>query len=98
MLYTSSECPICGTGARGFRLCSDRRTVVVMCDECDSVWIDAMRLEPSEVVYPRPPDFVPDGLTYSIASPESRWATRSEVQLAGWEDLIAGEADTLGGC
>ena len=95
MLFLETTCPICGTGARGFRLCDDQSTVVVMCDECDSLWLDAGRLDQLDVVYAEPPEFRVPGLSCSIA--KSRWATRAEVESAGWGDLVAGEGVALDG-
>jgi hypothetical protein len=95
MFYLKSTCPLCGTGMRGFRLCNDARTVVVMCDECDATWIDAREVELSSMVHPDPPAFQVPGLSCSIMG--SRWASRSEIEGAGWGGLIAGEGVGLDG-
>lgn len=97
MLFLASVCPICETGARGFRLCSDQQTVVVMCDECEALWLNARRIQASDAVYAKAPDFRPPSLACSIAAPMSRWATLSEVQAVGWDDLILGEGTALDG-
>ncbi len=40
MFYIEGTCPICGTGTRGFRLCSNNASVVVMCDETMRIEFD----------------------------------------------------------
>jgi Zn-finger nucleic acid-binding protein len=94
MLYVKESCPICLTGDVGFRLCSDHDNVVLMCDECDSVWLDPRELDSAHVIYPQPPDFVV-APHCSVASPRSRWATREEVAEAGWSGYVAGEGGSL---
>lgn len=97
MFYIEGTCPICGTGTRGFRLCSDEVTVVVTCDECEATWLDAQRVEASDVVYAKPPEYELPGRSCSIAAPSSRWATRSEVDATGWGNLVIGEGTALDG-
>lgn len=95
MFYIAGRCPVCDSGTRGFRLCSDRMTVVVMCDECDATWLDARCVDVSEVVYPQLPDFRLPGRSCSIAAPSSRWATQLEIEASGWGDLVVGEGMAL---
>jgi hypothetical protein len=97
MFFIEGACPICGTGTRGFRLCSDEASVVVMCDECEATWLDAERVDASDVVYAEPPEYVLPGRACSIAAPSSRWATRAEIDASGWGNLIAGEGTALDG-
>jgi len=97
MFYIEGACPICGTGTRGFRLCSDNASVVVMCDECEAIWLDAQRVDASDVVYADPPDYVLPGRKCSIAASSSRWATRAEIEATGWGNLVAGEGTALDG-
>ena len=78
MFYMEGPCPICGTGTRGFRLCSDNVLVVGICDECEATWLDAERVDASDAVYVAPPEYLVSGRSCSIAAPSSRWATLSE--------------------
>jgi hypothetical protein len=96
MYFLAGECPICNSGTRGFRLCSDQQTVVIMCDECDSVWLDARCLEASDVIYPTSPHFLLPGQSYGVGR-GSRWATKSEISAASWANLISGEGGALDG-
>lgn len=70
-------------------MCRDGTTVVVMCDECDSVWVDANQLDRSRMLDIEPPDYQVPGSPCSLAG--TRWATRAEIEAAGWGSLIAGE-------
>lgn len=97
MFYIAGTCPICDTGTRGFRLCSDKVTVVVVCDECEATWLDAQHSNASDVVYAKPPGYQLPGLSCSIAAPNSRWATRQEIDVPGWGGLIVGEGTALDG-
>lgn len=94
MPYVTESCPICLTGDIRFQLFSDHYSVVLMCDECDSVWLNPQGLNSTHVAYPQPPEFVV-APHCSIASPRSRWATREEVAEAGWSGYIAGEGRSL---
>jgi hypothetical protein len=95
MICVASVCPLCGEGSRGFRLCSDQRTLVVMCDECDAIWLDIRRLEAEQAVYPSAPTFKLPNRDCSVMAPQSRWATRAEVTAHGWQDHIAKEGPSL---
>lgn len=95
MFYIDSTCPICGTGTRGFRLCSDEASIVIMCDECEAIWLDVERVEASNAVYAEPPEYQLPGRSCSIAKPRSRWATRPEIDASGWGHLVDGEGTAL---
>ena len=94
MVFLSVECPICGAGTQGFRLCCDKKTIVVMCDECDSVWLDASHVTASEAVYPDSARLLIPNLKCGVGM-GSRWATREEIERTGWGHLIAGEGKAM---
>jgi hypothetical protein len=95
MFYINNACLICHYGQIGFRLCSDHKNVVLMCDECDTVWLDPKKVDTEHALYPSPPEFIIPILRCSIKSPEARWATRQEIARQGWEGYIAGEGQAL---
>lgn len=84
MYYVDQYCPICQTGTVCFRICSDNKHIVLMCDECDSIWLDPNIIEATNVVYPVAPNFTIPGLTCSVKSPQSRWATKQEIAKQKW--------------
>ena len=88
MLLVREGCPICGFGNLGLRLCDDAVTVVVMCDECDAVWLDPRHLPSDAALYPQPPRFeVLDGGP-SVGRPGSRWAELHDAARAGVSEYI----------
>jgi len=93
--YIKAACPICGTGTRGFRLCKNAATVVIMCDECDSVWSNPANIGASDVVYMEEPDFRIPGMSGLAAYISNNWATRVQVDDSGWGWLVCGEAPAL---
>jgi hypothetical protein len=79
MLFPIERCRACGEGILGFFRTSDGR-LVMLCDECDGA-------------YPEPNKRSLDDAFDLGPSPfkEGRWATREEVEAAGWLGAIGGE-------
>jgi hypothetical protein len=76
--------------------CSDGKTLVLVCDECDAVWTHPGAITAETVLFPSSPDFRIEGLGCSIAAGYgSRWATLEEIRAAQMETLIAGEGQAL---
>lgn len=96
MFHVKGICPICDAGGLGFRRCSDGETIVLMCDECDSVWLDprntdakkALRSEDSE-------GGVVTGLKCGVGGKLSGWATQEEIRTAGWINYVEGWSQAL---
>lgn len=95
MIFIETLCPICTTGTIGFRRCASGDQVVLMCDECDSVWRNPMRINAHEALYPQPPDFVVPALKCSVRPPLSIWATREDIIRHQWAQYIHGEGKAL---
>jgi len=93
MLFVRDICPICEHGAVGFVFCADTADMILMCDECDSVWLDPTTTTDQAAQFTEPPDFIVPGLPCSLL--RSRWATRQEIAQRGWADHIAGEGKAL---
>jgi Zn-finger nucleic acid-binding protein len=96
MLYVEGNCPSCDAGLLGFRRCDDGKTLVLMCDECDAVWLDPADQTIEAVRYPGVHSFKIPGLPYKLGGGAAGWATRAEVERAGWQADIKGEAPALG--
>ena len=96
MYYLEKNCSVCGDGILGFLRCSDGRTIVVMCEECSSVWLTSDEVEDKYPLYPEAPRFfysltlmfllvevIPDGLLLK-RSVQPEWETmqtREEVTI-----------------
>ena len=92
MFRLRGYCPICGTGSVGFRRCSRSEAVVLMCDECESIWLDPEEIDRDHVHYVSAPGFAVEALQdCSVKAPESRWATESEIAQQGRAAHIDGE-------
>ena len=96
LIVGGGVCPICGGGIVGIRRSSEASRLVLMCDECQAVWLDPGDNGPEAALFPEGPDFMVPGSTFSIASPASRWASRGEVVAAGWADYVTGEGEGSG--
>src|SRR5581483_9602336 len=96
MYYATALCPVCKGGAVGFRKCSDCSTLVLVCDECDAVWLRPDGITPETAVFPSSPEFRIEALDCSIGTGSgSRWATLEEIRAAQQEAFVAGEGDAL---
>src|ERR1700730_292949 len=100
MFHISTFCPFDSTasfpaGVVGFWRCSDGTTLVLMCDECNAVWLDPTSVTSESALFPSSPDFIVDSLGISLRAPKTGWAEREEITTAGWEGFIAGESHAL---
>lgn len=81
-MYYVGECRVCTTGPLGLRRCGGCGRVVLLCDECDSVWTDADTDQPpcraAEDDLPCP------HCGASLIERPSRWATRDEADGCDW--------------
>lgn len=93
MLYVRGECPFCDQGMVGFRRCSDGVMIILLCDECEALWLDPARRTVDDLLWPSPPYAQIPGSPHSMFGGRSGWATRDEVERAGWQDYIAGEGE-----
>lgn len=91
MFYLNNSCLVCRTGSLGFRRCSDGKSIVVMCDECEAVWDSPNLISTSNVLDAAPPDFEVQGLGVSIAGGSATWANYDEICAKGWRNYVAGE-------
>ena len=91
MFYVEGTCPSCLAGQIGVFRCSDDTTLLLMCDECNELWLDPAdrRLEVSRAADTR--TFAVPGLLCKVGGGASGWATREEIERAGWQGYIVGE-------
>src|SRR3954468_24330151 len=96
MLHVEGICPFCHGGSVGFGPCSDGKTIVLMCDECEALWLDPEHRTAADILFPHSGSFEVPGLEVSIGGDRAGWATRAEVESAGWREHVAGETSALG--
>lgn len=85
-LNIKKDCPVCFQGQIGFRKCANAHTLILMCDECDSIWISPLEIEVSKAIYLSDPDYYIPQVNCSLM--DSRWATYSEIDKVGWSRYI----------
>jgi hypothetical protein len=95
MFHVEGICPFCHGGSVGFRRCSDGKTIVLMCDECEAVWLDPEHRTAGDALFPHSGSFEVPGLGVSIGGDRAGWATRAEVESAGWQEHVFRDAPAL---
>lgn len=82
MFYLEDNCRICGDGLLGFLRCNDGRTVVLMCDECGSIWSSPSALGSPPIVVAAPYFFLPE-TDIAVSGDGAGWASMTEIFAAG---------------
>src|SRR6266498_361721 len=95
MLCLEGRCAYCEVGELGFWRCNDGVTIIVMCDECDSAWFDPEHRALADAVMPGASMAIP-GTNLVVGGKLARWATREEVERAGWAAHIDHERPAPG--
>lgn len=93
MYQLPRSCTYCEQGPLGFVMCSDGRTVALVCDDCDATWLDPADVEDEEPLFPGAPDYFVEGREASINFLQgARWATLEELRARGMHRVaIPGE-------
>jgi hypothetical protein len=89
MFYLENNCPVCVDGILGFYKCSDNYTIVIMCEECNSVWLNPADIENKEPIYPRSPEFNIPELNVSMSGGGSGWAAYEDITRAGMGNFVS---------
>lgn len=88
-------CPVCHEGQVAYRLCQDRETVVLLCDNCALVWTHPHRVAADLALDPLNSEFARRHPQVQLRS--SRWATAEEIHKWGWGPYLMTPADLLKG-
>lgn len=91
--FLKADCFQCEDyGIRGFYTCTNGK-VVVMCDECHTVWKDPAKITLQDASIPTAPDWeIESGCSISGSA---HWSTEDEIRESGYLELVAGEAIPL---
>lgn len=92
-LFYVGFCSSCETGPLGVRVCGNCDKPIILCDECDAIWMDVDRSAPP--TFPEQPDLPCPHCKSSLLSEKSHWANRSELESAGWLAAVVGEGEAL---
>ncbi len=94
--HSIDYCPICGGGLCGIRICGTEDPQphgLVVCDECEAVWLEPDTL--SEHQYLDPCDTRCPICHRPLWGSESRWATADDVAALGWQSAVDANLDHL---
>ncbi|MBS2038708.1 hypothetical protein JST97_27250 [bacterium] len=86
-------CPSCQEGSVGYRLCANRETVVLLCDNCALVWMHPNQVDADHARDPLNPEFARQHPQVGLRS--SRWANQTEVNDWGWGVYLLKPGDLL---
>lgn len=91
MFFVQDSCPVCRAGVLGIRRCADGHNLVVMCDECETVWASPSQISASNALDAEPPAFAVQELNVAIAGGSAGWAVGGEVAAKGWAQYVKGD-------
>ena len=87
------QCPSCEEGPVGYRLCANRETIVLLCDNCALVWMHPNKVDKEHARDPLNPDFARQHPQVGLRS--SRWATEEEIEKWGWGVYLLKPSDLV---
>jgi hypothetical protein len=90
-VYYVGTCRVCWQGLLGVRICCDDRIGLVLCEECEAIW-----LEPActgAPLFPSPPDSRCPRCGRPLWEPPSHWASHDELDRLDWTCFVLGEWD-----
>jgi hypothetical protein len=91
-MHYIGSCRCCGQGLLGIRICCEDGMGLVVCEECEAIW-----LHPTcsgEPLFPRPPGGLCPRCGQSLWSLPAHWASLDEIDRLGWQEYIQGDWDS----
>jgi len=89
-MFYIKACPFCGDGALGIRRCADGHKLVVMCDECESVWTSPDNISLTNILDIEDNGFKLRDLELEIGGGSAGWASEAEIAAKGWSQFVVG--------
>lgn len=88
-MFYLGTCSVCEQGNLGIRICSLAEDAVIICDECDALWLSTDLSQAP--VFPEQPDLPCPQCNGNLIEPPAHWARFGEVYQRGWIAAIQGE-------
>lgn len=84
--YVREICPLCEQGARGVFRCKAKNSykLIILCDECQAVWLDIHALQPENAVFPGVDGYIKK-LDCFIYDEHAGWAGFDDIRNYGWD-------------
>lgn len=90
-MYYTGICPACEQGTLGLRICSSQQDLVILCDECDALWLSPDTSAPP--LFPDQPELPCPACEGNLMDPPAHWASLGELFQRGWLPAVKGETD-----
>ncbi|MCA9015513.1 MAG: hypothetical protein KDA77_09315 [Planctomycetaceae bacterium] len=89
LMYYVGTCPFCEQGKLGIRICSQAGDVLILCDECDALWLSPeISAQP---VFPEQPALPCPCCQGNLTNAPAHWANFGEIYQKGWISTVKGE-------
>lgn len=88
-MYYVGICRVCGQGLLGVRICCDDQIGLVVCEECEAIWLEPSCTGPP--LFAESADSLCPRCGRPLWEPPSHWATLDEVERLSWLDAVRGQ-------
>lgn len=95
-MFYLCKCPQdCGDGYIDFWRCSDSKSIILRCDECEAPWLNPADVTAAEPMQMSAPNYLLPKTNVPVYGGCSGWATQHEIEMAGWSSFLQGESKAL---
>ncbi|MCC6605293.1 MAG: hypothetical protein IT327_18945, partial [Anaerolineae bacterium] len=96
MFYIVNNCPVCLYGSVGFWRCADGKTLILLCDECDSMWLNPQKVETENLLASTARNnFIPEVNCFLLGD-QAGSATIEDIKKQGWLNYIEDQYEDEG--
>jgi hypothetical protein len=88
MIIQEKSCPVCIYGSIGYWRCSDGKTIVLICNECDSVWLHPENIDLENLHISTASDDIMIEIGCSLTGNDAGYATREDIERQGWQKQV----------
>ena len=96
MISIKKTCPVCDSGPITFRKCSDGKTIILFCEECELLWENPEQISSDKILELEDHNGKISGKEIYAFGPKTDWASKDEIINQGWEKFIPPPPPTWG--